>query len=99
MYLAMEYLPVIPIREVVASQSRPKQIRLACGIVCKLLEGLQFAHEQNIVHRDVKPANILTYKQGGRLQVKLADFGLAKNFMEAGFSSISHEKEIRGRVK
>jgi len=98
MYLAMEYLPVIPVLEVVSSQSRPKQIRLACGILCKVLEALQFAHEANVVHRDVKPNNILVYRQSGRLFVKLGDFGLAKNFAEAGLSSISHEDVIRGTL-
>jgi hypothetical protein len=97
-FLAMEYLPAMPLRDVVSSQTRPKQIRLACGIMCRVLEALEFAHQSNVVHRDVKPNNILAYKQNGRLQVKLADFGLAKNFAEAGMSSISHENEIRGTL-
>jgi serine/threonine-protein kinase len=98
MYLAMEYLPVVEFRGVLDRQSRAKQLRLACGIVCRALEALQFAHERNVVHRDVKPANILVYSSDKRLQVKLADFGLAKNYLYAGFSSISRENLARGTL-
>jgi serine/threonine protein kinase len=83
MFLATEYLPVLNIRKVISSQSRSKQIRLACGILCRALEALQFAHSQDIVHRDVKPSKILAFKKDGRLRIKLADFGLAKNYLHA----------------
>ena len=98
MYLVMEYLPTLDFRKLLKTQSRPKQIRLACGIVCYVLEALQHAHEQDIVHRDIKPANMLVYKADGRLQVKLADFGLAKSYYDAGMSVISRENDIRGTL-
>ena len=98
MYLAMEYVPVVDFPALLATQSRPKQIRLACGVIGRVLEGLQHAHSQDIVHRDVKPSNILCFKRDGRLQVKLADFGLAKNYHSAGLSSLSRENEIRGTL-
>jgi serine/threonine-protein kinase len=98
LYLAMEYVPVMNWRQMVANQPRAMQIRLVCGIVCRALEALQFAHQRDVVHRDIKPSNILVYKQDGAIQVKLADFGLAKNFMTAGFTSITHEDQIRGTV-
>ena len=44
-------------------------------IVTQLLTGLHYAHEQGIVHRDVKPANIWLLEDG---TVKLLDFGIAK---------------------
>jgi serine/threonine-protein kinase len=98
MYLAMEYLPTIDFPALLATQSRSKQIRLVCGIMCRVLEALQHAHEQDVVHRDVKPANILIFKRDGRVLVKLGDFGLAKNYLHAGFTAISCENNIRGTL-
>jgi hypothetical protein len=98
MFLAMEYLPVINFTEALASQPRPRQIRLACGVMCHVLEALAHAHAKEIVHRDVKPQNLLVYRQEGRLRVKLADFGLAKNYLNAGFSSLTRDDDIRGTI-
>jgi serine/threonine protein kinase len=42
-----------------------------------MAQGLHAAHSKNILHRDVKPANVLVRKEGGAWQVKLIDFGLA----------------------
>lgn len=98
MYLAMEYIPTVSLREVLQKQSRPAQIRIACRILCSALEGLQYAHGCGIVHRDIKPANLLVYRFEKGLKVKVADFGLAKNFQNAGFSSMTQTGELRGTL-
>lgn len=47
----------------------------ALNIISHIAQGLQVAHEKNIIHRDIKPGNILITKKG---EVKIVDFGLAK---------------------
>ena len=51
----------------------------ACTLIADVADGLGAAHEQNIVHRDVKPDNVFLAKIGGEIVVKLVDFGIAKN--------------------
>jgi tRNA A-37 threonylcarbamoyl transferase component Bud32 len=53
---------------------------LAVTIIEQALAGLAYAHEQGVVHRDVKPGNILVALESARTRVKLCDFGLAKLF-------------------
>lgn len=98
MYLGMEYVPTVNILQVLGGLDLPARIRLAAGIICRVLEGLKFAHENDVVHRDVKPSNILVFRRESRHSAKLADFGLAKNYLTAGFSAISHDEQMRGTL-
>ena len=56
-------------------------------IACQLASALAYLHRQNIIHRDVKPANVLLFNGGS---VKLCDFGLAKHLPQDGFERHSH---------
>ena len=80
MYLAMEYLPVLHFPGHLATLPRERQICLVTGVICMPWEALQYAHECDIVHRDVKPTNLLVFERDGRLQMKLADFGVSKTY-------------------
>jgi serine/threonine protein kinase len=72
-YFLMEYVDGLNLREL--EQSRQLTPEQALAIVPRICDALQFAHEEGIVHRDIKPGNILIDRKG---RVKIADFGLAK---------------------
>jgi serine/threonine protein kinase len=73
-FIAMEYVEGQNLKEVLA-QGRPLSFEQAADIVAQVAEGLDFAHAKGIVHRDVKPANIILL-EGNR--AKITDFGIAK---------------------
>jgi serine/threonine protein kinase len=73
-FIAMEYVEGANLKEVL-SQGRPLTFEQIGDIVAQVAEGLDFAHAKGIVHRDVKPANIILI-EGYR--AKITDFGIAK---------------------
>lgn len=73
-YLAMEYLSGPPLGAVIAAAGRLPWQR-AVGITFQLADALEFAHRNQVIHRDVKPANVII--QEGDV-VKILDFGIAK---------------------
>jgi eukaryotic-like serine/threonine-protein kinase len=73
-YLVMEYVPGESLAELI-SRAGPLPVEQARSVIRQVADALRAAHELGIVHRDVKPANILIDGQG---TAKLADFGVAK---------------------
>ncbi len=73
-YLVMEYLPGVTLRDLLREQRR-LTVPQAVTIMDAILSGLAAAHRAGIVHRDVKPENVLLAEDG---RVKIGDFGLAR---------------------
>ena len=73
-FIAMEYVEGQNLKEVLA-QGRALSFEQIADLVAQVAEGLDFAHAKGIVHRDVKPANIILV-EGNR--AKITDFGIAK---------------------
>jgi serine/threonine-protein kinase len=73
-YIVMELLGGEDL-EAVMRRSEPLPLPTKLEIVAQLCEGLAYAHEQGIVHRDIKPGNVRVLEDG---TVKILDFGIAK---------------------
>ena len=73
-YLVMEYVSGITLKEYI-ERKKPIPGKTAANIAGLVLTALQCAHENGIVHRDVKPQNIMVTEKG---EVKVMDFGIAR---------------------
>ena len=71
-YLVMEYLPGGTLKK---KMGKPMPWEQAIQLILPIAEALDYAHSQNMIHRDVKPSNILLTQRG---QPMLTDFGIAK---------------------
>ncbi len=73
-WIAMEFVPGINAREKI-DQDGPMEVKAAVRICVEVIKALGFAWKHSIIHRDVKPANIMLCDDG---RVKLGDLGLAR---------------------
>src|SRR5512141_1309083 len=73
-YMAMEFLEGQELKDMIASGKLPPAGEIV-DIIAQVADGLWFAHQQDIVHRDVKPSNIMVMKGG---VAKITDFGIAR---------------------
>src|SRR5579864_369055 len=97
-YLAMEYVPGTSLRPLI--QNRSLTITDAVAILRQVLSGLAYAHKSGIVHRDVKPENILVHERAFRDgfsaegAVKVTDFGLGRAATDAAAGSIAYSASL-----
>jgi serine/threonine protein kinase/Tfp pilus assembly protein PilF len=75
-YFAMEYVKGVPITEYCDTHRLPTDERLELFI--QVCEGVQHAHQRGVIHRDMKPSNVLVMIQDDRAVPKIIDFGVAK---------------------
>ncbi|MFF4752137.1 serine/threonine-protein kinase [Streptomyces sp. NPDC002514] len=102
-FLVMELCESGSLHHLVRRQG-PLPAETAVGLFLDVLDGLQYAHSAplgavdaqgrevpvtGVVHRDIKPLNLLLKGGSGDLQVKIADFGLAKSYELAGASGVT----------
>jgi hypothetical protein len=76
LYLAMRYVPGTNLRHII--DRGPMDLGRVSRIISQVASALDAAHDRGLVHRDVKPANILITGSGDHEQVYLTDFGLTK---------------------
>ena len=73
-YLVMEYVQGKTLKQVIQERGKLSP-PLACQITIRILSALEHAHRNGIIHRDIKPQNILVHADG---HIKVADFGIAR---------------------
>jgi eukaryotic-like serine/threonine-protein kinase len=90
-YIAMEYLEGRNLKQVVRDHG-PLEPALAVDIVLQILKAARFAHRRGIVHRDIKPHNVIVDDEG---RAKVTDFGIAR----AGASDMTETGSIMGTAQ
>ena len=84
-FYAMEFVEGETLENLIRRSGRV-EVKLALEIATQVAAGLAAVHEQNLVHRDIKPGNIMVrLKDGGSITAKIIDLGLAKTVDESSF--------------
>lgn len=92
-YFIMEFVDGTNLRQLIHDKTlEPRQ---ALELVLQICSALQYAHDEKIVHRDVKPENILIDKKGN---VKIADFGIAKLMGSKSDMALTGSRIVMGTV-
>jgi len=94
-FIVMEYIEGDTLKQRLASTEGllPDEI---CNIAQQSLRGLEYAHRRGVVHRDIKPGNIMINREN---VVKIADFGLAHLAKTQGGLDVTREGQSMGTVK
>jgi serine/threonine-protein kinase len=91
LYLAVELVPGGDLEQYVTTHG-PVSVAQACDWACQAASGLQEAHDAYLIHRDVKPSNLLLGPDG---KVKLVDFGLVRQLS----SKLTDPRTLLGTVE
>jgi YVTN family beta-propeller protein len=96
LYLSMRLVDGTDLRELVEAEGAPT-VRRVAGLIEAVAAGLDAAHEAGLVHRDVKPANVLIERaSSGGDRVFLTDFGISR--VSGGGSTVTSAGELLGSV-
>ena len=92
-FLVMEYIEGRDLQNIVKAEG-PLPLELACNYIAQAAEGLDYSHKSSLIHRDVKPANLLVDTKG---LVKILDLGLAlSSDSEQASLTIAHNENVLG---
>ncbi len=92
-YIVMEYVEGVTLRDIVHSDG-PMPAKRAIEVIADACQALNFSHQHGIIHRDVKPANLMISKTGA---VKVMDFGIARALADA--NSVTQTAAVIGTAQ
>jgi serine/threonine-protein kinase len=95
-FLILEYCDGGSVAGLMQQRGGSLDLYEAVEISLGALEGLHHAHENGLVHRDIKPGNLLLSGSGSARITKVGDYGLAKAFDDAGLSGGTRTGEVIG---
>ena len=98
LYLATEYVPSISLAEHLAQRSVSARVRICSGLMAHILSALQYAHARSLVTATSNLAQSWLPHVNRRLSARLADFGVAKSFLDAGLSQITRAGDVVGSL-
>jgi len=92
-YIVMEYVDGVTLRDIVHTEG-PMPAKRAIEVIADACQALNFSHQHGIIHRDVKPANIMISKASA---VKVMDFGIARALADA--NSVTQTAAVIGTAQ
>jgi eukaryotic-like serine/threonine-protein kinase len=95
LYYTMELLIGRPLSRIIRDESPVDHIR-AADLILQSCRSLEEAHENNILHRDIKPDNLFVTLKKGREQLKVLDFGIAKLVGDTSMDTVTRTGMIIG---
>ena len=95
LYLAMAYIDGLDLREILRREG-PLGPERAVGLIAQVAAALDAAHAHGLVHRDVKPGNVLVARTDAREHAYLCDFGLAKHI--SSVTSLTGDRNLVGTI-
>lgn len=95
-YMIMEYLEGKSLTDIIEKRGR-LEVRRFINIFTQICDGLNHAHKKGVVHRDVKPSNVMIIKSEAGVDIaKILDFGIAKRHMEENRDNLTPTGNVLG---
>ncbi len=76
--IIMEFVEGMSVSKLIKSSGGPLPLEFCLEVMAQVLAAVDYAHQQGVIHRDMKPSNIIVQDLGGQTLARVVDFGIAK---------------------
>lgn len=97
-YFLMEFVDGSDAQQYMQREGRPFTVEEAVPVTLQVLDALEHAHGKGMMHRDVKPSNMMLARILPDPLAKLTDFGLMRTARRSGYSFITRSDEVKGSL-